>query len=350
MAEFCSVHPLIDMNDLSKEKAILCMIDGNRGGGKTVAGKDFVLQNYIKTGRKFIWLVRFGNQIYNTSLSFMKDLQDIETDYFKQYRKYEMTDKCIVNDAICELRLNGEVCGYTIAINAADNIKRRSSMFVDCDWMLFDEFQPLNGRYIENEVEMLINIYTSVARGGGEHVRNVRILMLANSISLLNPYYYELDIAQRIQPETKYLRGNGWILYRYMNYEAADAIKTKGISKVFGADNKMVSNSAGDGYYIDDSKFIEKPESPGRPIYAIKYKDKIYGVWIHSLYYYISNKYDPAVKLKIAATLQDHDQEWRFIQYKSDINYKLLYNMYNNGYVRFQDLGCKEAFFKFLRY
>jgi hypothetical protein len=78
--------------------------------------------------------------------------------------------------------------------------------------MIFDEFQSESNHYCSDEIKKFISIHTSVARGQGEQVRYVPVYMLSNPVSLINPYYVELGISNRLRDDTKFLRGHGFIL------------------------------------------------------------------------------------------------------------------------------------------
>jgi len=136
----------------------------------------------------------------------MKDLKQI----IPEYADYEMKENVIVKDCIYELKLNDNVCGYSVALNNADNIKRNSTLFVDVDYIFLDEFQSETNKYCPDEVQKFISIYTSVARGKGEQSRHVTALLCSNNVTLLNPYYTALGVGSRIQKDTKILRGHGW--------------------------------------------------------------------------------------------------------------------------------------------
>ena len=72
-----------------------------------------------------------------------------------------------------------------------------------------DEFQSETNHYCSMEVEKLISLHTTVARGNGEMARYVPVYLIGNPVSLLNPYYSAVGITNRIQENTKFIRGKG---------------------------------------------------------------------------------------------------------------------------------------------
>lgn len=341
-SEYWSPHPLIDMKDINGNDPVLFLVDGNRTSGKTFGSKDFILENFLKKNEQFIWLKRFGKQLNNEVNNFYKDLNEI---------KYtgQMRSKVELEDSIEKFYYNEKLCGFCVAINSADNIKSKSSLFSDVTWMILDEFQSETTKYCTDEVSKLISIYTSIARGKGSYMRPVKVLLVSNSVSPMNPYYYELEIAPRLKNDTKFLKGDGFVLQRYMNKSAALTLKTQGLGYVF-KNNRYNTYASGDGYYIDDSAFLDKPSCPGKPYALLRYNNQLYGFWDHTYYYYISHKYDPATKLKYGVTATDHGVDYFYARDKSDMLYKVLMESFSKGLLRFQDLDCKNVFYKFLRW
>ena len=131
---------------------------------------------------------------------------------------YLMTGKSMSKGVYYELFLQcpaddePKSCGYAIALNQADQIKRVSHLLSDTSAMLFDEFQSETNHYCADEVQKLISVHTSIARGQGKQVKYLPVYMLSNAVTLINPYYTALGISLRLQPDTKFLRGDGWVL------------------------------------------------------------------------------------------------------------------------------------------
>lgn len=74
----------------------------------------------------------------------------------------------------------------------------------DAQRMLFDEFQSETNHYASNELNKLISVHTSLARGEGEQCRYLPIFMLSNNVSLLNPYFVALGVSTRLRESTNF--------------------------------------------------------------------------------------------------------------------------------------------------
>lgn len=123
--------------------------------------------------------------------------------------------------------------------------------------LLFDEFQSENNRYCSNELTKFISLRTSIARGKGEQTRYLPVIMLSNPVSLLNPYYVSFGISDRLQENTKFLRGNGFVLEQNFNESASQAFLSSSFNQAFSGEKYVAY--AGQSIYLNDNKsFIEK--------------------------------------------------------------------------------------------
>lgn len=331
---------LLNTKDLDKQTPGIFMICGNRTAGKTFWCKDFMLREYMKTGRMFMILARFGYQLKGISDTFFKDLSEVK------YQGHSMEEVCLVQNSIYQLNFDGKQCGYAICLNNADSIKRNSTLFVDVDTIFMDEFQSETGKYCPNEIQKFISIITSVSRGNGKQNRYVRVLMASNNVTLLNPYFYEMKISARIQTNTNILRGKGWVLEITYNENASNALKDSAIGRAFST-NHYMKYSADNMYLNDSNVFVEKPISKGLLECVFIYEGNRYGLWRHDDWLYVSEKYDPNFPRQIALTVTDHNPSSILIKHTLPM-YAYVKECFNLGRMRFQNLKCKEVVFMLL--
>lgn len=249
-----------------------------------------------------------------------------------------------------ELFLDGESCGYALSLNSADQLKKYSHLFSDVNRMIFDEFQSESNHYCSDEIKKFISIHTSVARGQGEQVRYVPVYMLSNPVSLINPYYVELGISNRLRDDTKFLRGHGYILEQGFIDSASVAQKESGFNKAF-AKNSYVAYSSECVYLNDNKAFIEKPNGVGRYLCTIKYNGTNFGVreFADSGFIYVDDRPDISYKYKITVTTSDHEINYVMLK-RNDMFLTNLRFYFEKGCFRFKDLRCKEAILKALSY
>lgn len=332
------------MKDRDGREPAIVMIAGNRTAGKTFWAKNFLVQKYLKTGRKFIVLQRFGYALTGMSDVFFKDLKEVK----KQYFDMEMTENVVVKNCINELLLNGNPCGYCVALNNADSIKRNSTLFVDVDYIFLDEFQSETGKYVPDEIQKFISIYTSVARGNGEQARFVKCILCSNNVSLLNPYYSSLGVAYLIQENTKFLRGTGWVLELTFNENASEAQKNSAFGRAFEHENYMKFTTS--SVYLNDSyTFVDKPHEDVWLSCVVEYKGVPYGVWVGHQFLYITTKYNKECRFWYAIDVKEHGRDTLLLT-KCSMKVKWWKECFERGLFRFENLACKEVMFALLGY
>ena len=335
---------LLSLTDLDGKQPEIIMVTTNRTGGKTTYFGRLCVNKFKKGQGKFALLYRYNYELDDCSDKFFKDLSTLF------FPGSIMESKRKASGIFHELFLDGESCGYALSLNSADQLKKYSHLFSDVNRMIFDEFQSETNHYCNDEIKKFISIHTSVARGQGEQVRYVPVYMLSNPVSLINPYYVELGISNRLRDDTKFLRGHGYILEQGFIDSASVAQKESGFNKAF-AKNSYVAYSSECVYLNDNKAFIEKPNGIGRYLCTIKYNRTDFGVreFADSGFIYVDDRPDSSYKYKITVTTEDHEINYVMLK-RNDMFLTNLRFYFEKGCFRFKDLRCKEAILKALSY
>lgn len=341
---------LLSLKDLDGNTPEIFMVTSNRTAGKTTYFNKLVFNRFLKKGLKFMLVYRFKYELDDCANKFFKDIQGLF------FQEYELFSKKMATGIYHELftRKIGEEnalsCGYAISLNSADQLKKLSHFFSDTDCMLFDEFQSETNSYCPNEVEKFVSIHKTVARGQGKMNRYVPVYMCANPVTILNPYYVEMDISSRLTSDVKFLRGHGFVLEQGYNEAADKAQKESGFNAAFSK-NRYIAYASEGSYLNDSTAFIEQPNGKARYLATIRFKGNDYGIRSFDALgiIYCDNRPDTTYPNKIAVTTDDHN-----------INYVMLKNnelfianmrfFFEQGCFRFKDLKCKEAVLKLLSY
>lgn len=335
---------LLSLTDLDGKQPEIIMVTTNRTGGKTTYFGRLCVNKFKKGQGKFVLLYRYNYELDDCADKFFKDLSTLF------FPGSIMESKRKASGIFHELFLDGESCGYALSLNSADQLKKYSHLFSDVNRMIFDEFQSETNHYCNDEIKKFISIHTSVARGQGEQVRYVPVYMLSNPVSLINPYYVELGISNRLRDDTKFLRGHGYILEQGFIDSASIAQKESGFNKAF-AKNSYVAYSSECVYLNDNKAFIEKPNGIGRYLCTIKYNGSDFGVreFADSGFIYVDDRPDTTYKYKITVTTEDHEINYVMLK-RNDMFLTNLRFYFEKGCFRFKDLRCKEAILKALSY
>ena len=249
-----------------------------------------------------------------------------------------------------ELYLDGRSCGYAITLNSADQLKRYSHLFSDVDRILFDEFQSETNHYCDKEVKKFQSIHTSIARGNGEQTRYVPVYMMSNPVTILNPYYSAMKIGSRLQSNTKFLRGTGWVLEQGYVDSAAKAMKQSGFAKAFAEDDYMKYST--EAVYLNDNySFVETMQGRCKYVCTLRYMGKEYGVkeYVEKGVVYVDDKPDLTYPYKITVTTNDHQINYLMLQ-RHDMFIMNMRFLFSKGAFRFKNLECKEATLAVLSY
>lgn len=344
MGKYYDGTKLLSMLDLNGKKPEIYMCTTNRTGGKTTYFGRLCVNRFLDKGEKFGLIYRYNYELDDVADKFFKDLKGL---FFPDKT---MTAKKRAKGIFQELFINDKSCGYAIALNSSDSIKKYSHLFSDITRMIFDEFQSESNHYCTDEIKKFLSVHTSIARGQGEQVRYVPVFMLANQVSIINPYYVAMGICNRLNGETKFLRGDGYVLEQGFIESASDSQKESGFNRAF-KDNNYVAYSSENVYLNDNYSFIEKPTGKSRYICTLKYKGNDFGVkeFAESGFIYCDDKPDSTFPMKITVTTDDHSINYVMLK-RNDFFLSNLRYLFERGCFRFKDMRCKEAILNALSY
>ena len=342
--EYYDGTKLLSMQDINGQKPAIYISTSNRSAGKTTYFSRLLTNRFIKKNKKFGLFYRFNYEISDVADKFFKE---IKTLFFQDYT---MTSRPRAKGIYHELYLNGELCGYAMAINSAEQLKKYSHLFADIDAVLFDEFISENGRYCPNEVEKFLSLMVSISRGGGQHVRYVPIYLVGNETTLLNPYYIAMDISSNLNSETKFYRGDGFVLEQGFYENVAQQQKESGLLKAFQS-SRYANYVTENVYLLDNIVFIEKPKGKNNYLCTLIIDGKSYALreYPDSGIIYCDNNIDNSFPKRLTISADDMDVNYIMIA-KNDFFISLMKTYFKNGCFRFKNLECKKAVFKLLSY
>lgn len=344
MGNYYDGTKLLSLTDINGNRPEIYMCTTNRTGGKTTYFGRLVVNRFLDKREKFGLLYRYNYELDDCADKFFKDIGELF------FNGYTMTSKKRAKGIYHELYLNGEPCGYAVSINSADQVKKNSHFFSDVKRLIFDEFQSESNTYCPNEIKKFISVHTSMARGQGEQNRYLPVYMLSNPVSIINPYYVELGISSRLTDETRFLRGDGFVLEQGFVESAADAQKSSGFNKAFSR-NSYVAYSSESVYLNDNKAFVDRPQGVGRYMATLKYNGQTYGIreFAEAGVIYCDDRADETFPLKITVTTDDHELNYVMLKRNDLFLFNLRY-YFERGCFRFKDLRCKEAVLKSLSY
>lgn len=344
MPKYYDGTKLLSMLDINGNKPEIYMCTTNRTGGKTTYFGRLCINRFLDKGEKFGLLYRYNYELDDIVEKFYKDLGGLF------FPNYTMTSKRRASGTFQELFLNDKSCGYALSLNNADQIKKYSHLFSDIQRMIFDEFQSETNHYCDNETKKFISVHTSIARGQGEQVRYVPVYMLSNTVSIINPYYVEMGISGRLKDDTKFLRGDGFILEQGYIESASIEQKNSGFNRAFSK-NSYTAYSSECVYLNDNKAFVEKPAGKSKYLCTLRYKGTDFALreYTESGLIYCDDKADSSFLTRISVTTDDHNINYVMLK-RNDFFLSNLRYFFEHGCFRFKDMRCKEAVLSALSY
>lgn len=336
---------LLSLKDANGNQPEIYICTSNRTAGKTTYWNRYFVNRFIKNGEKFMLLFRETNELDgDLSDKFFKDIQGL---FFQDYIMTHRRNK----EGYCTLFLNDICCGYATSLKNVGKIKNNSHLFSDVARIMFDEFMPEDNRYLKDEVNKLKSIHTSIARGQGEQVRYVPVFLIGNPVTIINPYYTEMGISNRLRYNTKFLRGDGWVLEQGYNESASKAQEESAFNRAFGANDSYIQYMQQGAYLNDSQTFINKMKGESYYVATIKYEGSYYAIrnYQEEGIIYCDDNADLSYPLKISLTTDDHDIN--YVMLKSHDTF--VQNMrwyFDHGCFRFKNLRCKDMVFRMLAY
>ena len=243
--------------------ALLNILIGSRGVGKTFGASELVTRDFINKKRQFVYLRRYKTELSKSMKKFFSAL--IKEEKFPEHRLEVRGNTFIIDE---------EVAGYGMTLSTAQQLK--SSNFPDVYYIIFDEFliEEGQGHYLKNEVMAFLGLVETIAR-----TRDVKVFMLGNAVSEVNPYFMFFDLTLPYNNDIKLFKNN-LILLQYINNTSYIEAKkqTKFGQLIEGTDYE---DYAVNNKFLDDTKdFIEHKTGQSKFSFSFIYKGNRYGVWI----------------------------------------------------------------------
>lgn len=339
MSKYYDGTKLLSLTDINGKKPEIYICTSNRSAGKTTYFNRYFVNRFIKTGEKFGLIYRFKYELDDCAEKFFKDINSL---FFPEYI---MTSKKCSNGIYHRLYLNDKECGYAFALNSADAIKKMSHLFSDVDRLLFDEFQSETNNYCADEVNKFQSLHKSIARGQNKQVKYVPVFMVANPVSLINPYYVNMGITRKLTKNVKFLKGDGYVLEQGYNESANNAQQESGFNRAF-MDSTYNQYSSYGVYLNDNLSFIEAPKGAMKYLATIKYNGAEYSLkqYRNEGIIYCDSRVDKTFPFKIAVSTDDHDVNYIMMR-DNEFFISTMKYYFERGCFRFKDLNCKEALF-----
>lgn len=336
--KYYSCEYILTLKDINGKRPEIYLVDGNRTAGKSVSFKKKLTDTFLKRKsdiNQFLYIFRYKTDMQNVSEMFFGDIGRIF------YRGHVMTEKKLFEGKVIQLLLDDEPCGYAVPLSMSSKIKNASAIFTRVKHGFFDEYQAEDDQYLNNEINKFMSLHTTVARGDGEQVRYVPFYMASNTVSMLNPYYHAFGINKRLQHNTKFLKGDGWVFERTYNETASKAFQESAFNRAF--QHSAYFKYASENVYLNDNMaLIEKPKGTSRYLLTIKYNNQMFNVREYDTCVYVSHGCDETFRHRYCFQHEDVTGDGTVMVNRNDFMIDYLRRIFRQGYLRFDSLEAKN--------
>ena len=320
---------------INSYNATLNFILTNRGFGKTFGAKCNVIKKFLKKGEQFVYVRRYKTELNDIHKFF--DSPDLRKKF--KTHTFDVKGKTFYVD--------GKIAGYAIALSTSQKLKSVDYPFVTT--IIFDEFIVDKGciRYLTNEVDVFLDLYETIARKRN----NVKAYLLANNVSIVNPYFTYFDVTPKKTERFTIARDGELVIEMctdtvFIN----EKLETKFGKLIKGtkyADYSIYNNSL-----RDSEVFIEKRSKRNTsPVMSIVYNGERAMIWLDykTGIFYCDDKYMKTCN-EYVLSCEDHNPNTLLNASGINLNMlKQLISYFQVGRVRFSDQNIKHLMYDIFR-
>ena len=322
-----------DKSSLLSHNKILNMVLSNRGGGKTFNMTRWTIDDFLKRKAQCVWVRRYQTEI---------DEVIKNGKYFDAVRDYYPDVEFKIDGNVGYI--NGEVAIHFIALSTSRQLK--SNNYPRVNKIVFDEFIIDKGRitYLKNEVEVFLDLYETVARTRD----NVRAVLLANAISVVNPYFLFFNV--KPEPNKRFTVKGQICIELFTDDEFIDSKKRSRFGQLVSG-TRYADYAIENEWLLDNDMFVEPKTQRAEFMLGMKYNGIMYGFWVDYRVglIFVNRQYDPSSYALYCLQKDDHEANLLLIKSMSDS--KLVQRVifaFKNGLLRFEDMSVKNQFYEFI--
>lgn len=340
---------------------LLNFVLSNRGGGKTFDMTRWFIDGFKKSGKQGMWVRRYDTELTGekgilTNGKFFDNVTHVPiknfVDGIPKGAEIDPSGKFVnlyPNDRLeidgYTAKINGEVAIHFVALSTSRKLK--SVNFPLVDKMVVDEFAiggDNKNTYLTNEVEILLDLMETVDRLRDE----LRVVLLANNISVVNPYFLYFGIRPRTDRRFTVV---GEICVEMFADETFIAKKKQTRMGRLVSGTRYGDYAIENKALLDNETFVAAKTPTADFLLGMKYNGVMYGFWIDYKegLIYVNKQYDPYSIRLFCLTKDDHEANLLLIKTLNDSRrVKQIVFAFQNGLLRFQDMQVKNQFYEFI--
>lgn len=268
-------HPYYSFDKIYSFNATYMFVNGGRGLGKTYGAKRKAIRAAIDKGEEFIYLRRYKSEM-SARNTFFADIAHEFPDY--DFRVDGIKAEYSPATYRDEKKRPWTVMGYFAALSVGQTMKGMS--FPKVTLIIYDEYIIEKGalHYLPDESNVFNNFYSTVDRWKDK----TRVLFLANSVSIMNPYFTAYAIRPDKGEEFQKLY-NGFIAVHFADSSefASSVYQTKFGQFIKGT--SYADYSVGNDFSDANDKLLDFKDEQARYAYTLETPQGAFSVWVNSI-------------------------------------------------------------------
>lgn len=328
-------------NKILGSNASIMMVAGGRGIGKTFGAKEKEIKSALYKGTQFILLRRFKTELKTAKASFFNDL--------RVANKFPDWDFRVQGDEAQAAHISTrdsdhrkwKTIGYFFALTTQSNI--RGSSFPKVTMIIFDEFIIEKGvlNYLQDEYIKFLNFFSTIDRGQDR----CKALLLANSVSIMNPYFLANNIIPDEIGEFAVI-ADGFVA---VHFPDSEEFKSQFVQTKFGKYiHKHVEEYAD---YASNNKFRDNHElnlgkRPPEAIFrfVLETKDGTFALWKKSDEWYCEQEMPKDIQGRMFTLMPENACREKPLMERKDNLMAILRASFKQGRVTFDNQQTRNGF------
>ena len=258
--------PWYRLGPVLSHNAVINIILGPRGDGKTFAAKEQGIRNWVRRSEQFVYLRRYRNELSVRS-TFFDDIRDKFPDH--DFKVDGMEGK------IKEKNANQwHTLVFFEALSTSQ--QKKSKPYPEVTLIIFDEFIIDRGvvHYLPQEVKMLLDFYSTVDR----YQDRTRILMISNTVSIANQYFMAWNI--KPQPGQEWFKDpTGFLVVHFIQDNAfqREVLETRFGKFIEGSD--YADYSVGAQFADNHDLLVKAKTSEACYMFTLETETGMFALW-----------------------------------------------------------------------
>lgn len=294
---------------LLSHNAFINFVMSPRGNGKSYSGKELAIKNFLKDGSQTVYVRRTKVEIDEVKDTYWNDISE-------KFPNLEFKVEGYTG------YINGEEVVHFIPLSTSTN--KKSASYPKVKWIMFDEYiitKTTYNRYLKNEMTLLLDLIETVGRS-----RNIRVLLMANSVSFVNPLFSFFDIVPKENQRFSKFKDGLICVEQFTSHVFMEEKKKTAFGKLIEGTN--YSKYAIENEVLEDNNEFIKDREPVKYKFlaCFKYEDFKIGVWenLENGELFCDERIDEDNVNKFAILLDELEEGYLYIRGYRNVNSRLI--------------------------